>query len=247
MTLSLARMRKPGVFSTVLTLAGMALFLRLGFWQLDRADEKSALLTQFEMGQQSTVPATWDTADTLPRYQRVEMRGRYDPDRQILLDNMPSMQGRPGYRVLTPLRVDGGVVLVDRGWLPLGANREELPQIDVDDDLRTVLGRLDELPAPGLRLGESTQDEHTDWPRVYTFPQHEQLERALQAPLARRVVVLEASQPDGYERATELPAHIVPGRHIAYAVQWFAFALLAVILFFVMHLRSGKTGDDSVR
>ena len=110
--------------------------------------------------------------DGLDRYQRVRLRGSFDAARQILLDNMPSVSGRPGYRVLTPLdRADGrGWVLVDRGWVPLGATREALPDVAVDTREREVSGILDVLPIPGLRVGPAAVRDDASWPRVLLFP-----------------------------------------------------------------------------
>ncbi len=236
------------MFSTVLTLAGLALFLRLGWWQLDRAEDKRALVEQFIVGQQSTVAVTAESANSLPRYQRVEAQGRYDSTHQILLDNMPSQHGRAGYRVLTPLQLaGGGWLLIDRGWLAPGATRDELPVLAVDDELRTVAGRLDHLPAPGVRLDENPADVGEGWPRVMNFPRHATLQKALQRSLPERIVLLDANEPDGYERQWQMNFSAGPERHIGYAVQWFAFALVAVILYIVMSFRSKRASDERAR
>ena len=159
------------------------------------------------------------------------MRGHYDSPRQILLDNMYSAQGRPGYRVLTPLRLDDGAwVLVDRGWVAPGATRAQLPDVSVGESARTVVGRLDHAPRPGMRMGDDAQ-LGAGWPRVLHYPTPAQLERVLERPLAARIVVLDPDQPDGYERTSRPLAHVDPGKHIGYAVQWFAFALVAVVIY----------------
>jgi surfeit locus 1 family protein len=221
----------PTVPGTLLTLAGVTLFVSLGFWQLDRGAQKRELLGQASAGEASTIPAGDDELNSLPRYQRVSVRGRYDSQRQILLDNMYSVQGRPGYRVLTPLQLeDGAWALVDRGWIAPGATRAQLPDVNVSESARTVVGRLDHAPQPGMRMGDQTQLGE-GWPRVLHYPTQEQLERVLERALAQRIVVLEADQPDGYERASRPLAHVDPSRHIGYAVQWFAFALVAVVIY----------------
>lgn len=227
----------PSLFAIVLTLAGVALFLRLGYWQLDRAADKQALLDQAAAGQASTVPAVIASADTLPRYQRVRLHGRYASEHQVLLENMYSGAGRPGYRVLTPFALDsGGWILIDRGWIAPGATRKDLPPIAVSEDLRTITGKLDELRQPGMRVGDENALGE-GWPRPLNFPTHAQLERVLDRALARRVVLLDPSQADGYEREMKLLAHVEPGRHIGYAVQWFAFACVALIIFTVTALK----------
>ena len=220
-------------------LVALVAFARLGVWQLHRAAEKQALLTQFESGQTTTVALSSGDADRLPRYQRVELHGRYDGGHQVLLDNMPSAQGQAGYRVLTPVALEqGGWLLVDRGWLPLGATRSELPDTTIDDKVRTIVGRLDELPEPGVRPGDNpTADPAASWPRVLSFPRHEELSRALNRPLQRRIVLLDAAQPDGYERVWQAHFGFGPERHIAYAAQWFALAVAAVVIYLMMSLQ----------
>ena len=66
------------------------------------------------------------------------------------------------------------------------------------------------------------------------------LERELGRPIAPLIVKLDASDPDGYERVWRTPVAVGPGRHIAYAVQWFAFAATAVILFFIVSFRTQR-------
>ncbi|MBL8270459.1 SURF1 family cytochrome oxidase biogenesis protein, partial [Steroidobacter sp.] len=73
------RVWRPSLVGIVLTLLGVALFMRLGFWQLDRADQKQALLDKHTAGQQTQVDITAGNANQLPRYQRAQVTGRYDP------------------------------------------------------------------------------------------------------------------------------------------------------------------------
>jgi surfeit locus 1 family protein len=216
-------------------LVGVVAAAHLGVWQLDRAAEKQALLDQIEAGEKTTRTLTAD-ASTLQRYQAVTAQGRYDAAHQVLLDNMPSLQGFPGYRVLTPFELSsGGWVLVDRGWLPIGATRDVLPSISVADTERTIVGRLDEVPRPGMRLGSAP--EGSTWPRVMNYPEHSDLERVLDRPLGKRIVRLDPAQPDGYERTFVMRPDFGPNRHIAYAVQWFALAVAMMVIYVLVHLK----------
>jgi surfeit locus 1 family protein len=213
----------------VLAAAGMAVCAWLGMWQLDRAEEKRALIASFDAGS-APVPVTEGVSlDALPRYQSIELSGSYDPQHQILLDNMPSSRGQPGYHVLTTLQRDNGEwLLIDRGWVPGGRTREQLPDVHVAGGPRTLQGRLDELPQPGIRLGSASATVHGNWPRVLHFPLHEELQAVLGRKLARRILLLDPAQPDGYERLWRARFRVSPERHLAYAIQW--FALLAAIL-----------------
>lgn len=235
------------MFGAALTVFGVAFFLWLGFWQLGRADQKQALLDQYATAQKTQVEITLQNAASLPRYQRAEVSGRFDPAHQILLDNMPSHTGQPGYRVLTPFETPAGWLLVDRGWLPLGSSRDHLPDVQVGNDERTIAGTLDELPRAGIELEAPPVDASAPWPRVLSFPQQSVLEQQLGQKLIPGLFLLDASQRDGYERVWEAHLGFRPDRHIGYAVQWFAFAVAAVILFVITSFRTKKATDESPR
>lgn len=232
----------------MLTVAAIGVFVSLGTWQLDRAREKRTLVASFQRGADSTVELGAGVEfDALPRYQHVRAAGQYLPERQVLIDNMPSQAGRPGYRVLTPLRVAGSdrLLLVDRGWVPLGASRDTLPDVRVSTAARSVWGRLDVPPAPGVRVGEAGVAGDAGWPRVLNFPREADFERALGEPVEGRILLLDPAAPDGYERAWRPALQFGPERHYGYAVQWFAFAAVALILFIALNLRRIDAGGTS--
>jgi surfeit locus 1 family protein len=238
----------PRAWTVLLTCVAMAAFIAFGSWQLERGREKQALVQAFQQGQQSSVVlAEGVVFDDQPRYQHVRVTGSYEPGRQILLDNMPSQAGKPGYRVLTPLRRTGSdrLLLVDRGWVPLGASRATLPDVTVAADVRAVSGRLDSLPAPGVRVGEAGTPGDANWPRVLNFPQQADLERALGNPVEARILLLDPAATDGFERAWRPAMRFGPERHYGYAVQWFAFAIVALVIFIALNLRRVGAGAAS--
>jgi surfeit locus 1 family protein len=241
------RVFAPPAWGLALTVLALAAFLSLGSWQLDRAREKRALVESFTAGSRDTLDATGLGFDGLPRYQRIRLRGSYDAARQILLDNMPSSAGRPGYRVLTPFeRADGrGWILVDRGWVPLGPTRAELPDVAVAGGEREVTGVLDGLPVPGLRVGPAAAPGASGWPRVMLFPTEADVESALGTDVEPRIVLLDAGAPDGFERNWRPSIGFGPERHLGYAIQWFAFALVAIVLLVALNLRRALPDEES--
>jgi surfeit locus 1 family protein len=227
----------PRFGPTLLMLAGVALFTAAGCWQLGRAGEKRALAADFAAGG----PALeWRLLPPdAPRYQRVTLRGHYDPDRQFLLDNM-AHESVAGLQVLTPLVLDdGSAVLVNRGWLPWGRSRSVLPDVAVDGEKRTVVGRIDDLPKPGIWLQAPPA---TGWPRLVQYPGMQELSQALGRELAPRQVLLDPAVPDGFVREWAVPG-TPADRHLGYAVQWFAFAAMAVALWLVLSFR--RSGEPA--
>ena len=239
----------PRPWALALTLALLACFMALGSWQVSRSREKQALVQAFERGDTNTVPLSVAPVNQLPRYQRVSTSGRYEPGRQVLLDNMPSSTGQAGYRVLTPFRrADGGpVLMVDRGWVPLGLDRSRLPDVRVDGALRTVTGRLDGLPAPGLRMGSPRSPEAVGWPLVLNFPVASDLAAELGEPVEDRILLLDAEAPDGFERAWRPSIGAPAERHLGYAIQWFALGLVLLVAFVATSLQPGNPGTEDDR
>jgi surfeit locus 1 family protein len=218
-------------------LAILPLLLWLGFWQLDRAGQKRALVDGFAAGDRAPVDLAAGL-DSYARYTRVRVAGSYRSERQILIDNM-TRDGQAGYHVLTPILSSAGAVLVNRGWIRKTFGSEARPDLSVSPLDREITGRLDRLPRAGLDLEETEPDR--GWPRVMQFPTHEELQAVLDMPLVRGVILLDDDQPDGYARGWR-PVEFGPDRHVGYAVQWFALALTLVTIWVVVNVR--KRNDD---
>jgi surfeit locus 1 family protein len=227
----------PRPFTTLLTIVLIAMLITLGRWQLRRADEKRALFDSFASGADVTTPLELQTPK-VPRYRHVEAEGHYDGSRQILIDNMVSAE-RVGYFVITPFALQGGGwLLVNRGWVPLGASRAERPAIAVPSDSRRLRGRADNLPSAGIHMGVAAALA-PPYPVVANFPTHQELAQLLKESAwtsGTDVVLLDADQPDGFVRSWTAPG-MPPMRHIAYAVQWFALALALCVIYIVTNLR----------
>jgi surfeit locus 1 family protein len=241
-----SRIFAPRPFTTLLTLVLIALLISLGRWQLRRAEEKRVLFDSFAAGTDATLPIDLGTPP-LSRYQHIEASGHYDQARQILIDNMVNA-GRAGYFVITPFALTGGGwVLVNRGWVPLGASRAERPAIAVADDARRVRGRADNMPSPGIQMGTKGKLA-PPYPVVAAFPTHAEVEQLLGESSwtkAADLMLLDPGEPDGYVRQWSAPG-FPPIRHIGYAVQWFALALTLLVIYVVTNLRHAAGGGRDI-
>jgi surfeit locus 1 family protein len=236
-----SRLFEPSWIGLLLTLLVVPALCSLGFWQLRRAHEKRELMAQAEQGRTHVVPLTPSNAVTLNRYQRVSVSGHYDGARQVLLDNMPSSRGEPGYRVLTPLILaDQSLLLIDRGWVSMGKDRQQRPQIDVDAQPRQITGMLDELPRPGVRAGNAGIQPNV-WPALLNYPTFTDMQQIYGPNIQPRIILLDAEASDGFERIWQIDVGFSPERHIGYAVQWFGMALTVLIIFVVVNLRRIET------
>ena len=227
----------PRPFTTLLTLALLAMLISLGRWQLHRADEKRALYQSFAAGADATRAVDGQTPP-LPRYQHIEASGHYDESRQVLIDNMFDAE-KVGYFVITPFALDGGGwLLVNRGWVPLGRSRSDRPSIPVAGDSRRIRGRADHLPAAGIQMGQRPR-LNPPYPVVASFPSHVELEQLLREPqwtAATEIVLLDPSEADGYARHWTPPG-FPPMRHIGYAVQWFGLAAALLVIYLITNFK----------
>jgi surfeit locus 1 family protein len=232
-----SRIFAPRAFTTLLTIVLIVVLISLGRWQLRRADEKRVLFESFAAGTDSTRLIDLGTP-RLPRYQHVAASGHYDQDRQILIDNMVNAE-RAGYFVITPFALTGGGwVLVNRGWVSLGASRAVRPTIPVASDTRQLRGRTDNMPSPGIQMGTKAELA-PPYPVVASFPSHADIARLLHESSwtgAADLLLLDPGEPDGYVRNWSAPG-FPPMRHIGYAVQWFALALTLLVIYVVTNLR----------
>jgi surfeit locus 1 family protein len=217
--------------ATAATVAAVVLFVVLGNWQLGRATAKRLIDEEFSRAE--TALALPPASIAVPRYQRVTASGGYDTSHQFLLDNMGEA-GQAGVHVLTPLLLsDGNAVLVDRGWVPFGAARDSLPDLAVPATPRTVAGRLDELPRPGIELAAPAGK---GWPRLISYPHMQELAAALGRELYPQRILLDPREPDGFLRNWQVPG-TTSVRHLGYAIQWFAFAATAISIWLALGLR----------
>jgi surfeit locus 1 family protein len=230
------RVFSPSWPMTLAALVLLGVFVSLGRWQWQRGEAKQEVWAEYARN----APATrLDSRGLLesPRFSRIEVRGRFDPEHQFLLDNR-SNQGRPGYEVLTPFVIDDGRwLLVNRGWMPFMGYREALPDVSLQDaGPLTLTGRIDALPVSGLDSGRAPPGEATGWPRRTSFPTLAELEQVLGRKLESRILLLDPQLPLGYLREWRPPG-LDPSRHFSYAIQWWGFAAVLLVLYFGLNFR----------
>ncbi len=204
----------------------IALFVSLAAWQLERAAEKEALSALFTDA--APVARLDDVADpTL--FQPVTTTGRYLSAQQVLIDNIIK-NGQLGYYVITPFVTEPGgrVLLVNRGWLPKGAQNAGLPAVIVGAERRTITARIGRLPRVALRPDAAFAD-NTGWPRVAVYPDVADIAQVLARDITGPVLLLAPGMPDGYLRDWQ-PPDKGSMMHYGYAFQWSALAVTVLII-----------------
>ncbi|MEM7083405.1 MAG: SURF1 family protein [Pseudomonadota bacterium] len=221
---------------TIIVLLLLAIMIRLGFWQLGRAEEKQVRLDAYAAG----VELDHVTLDRLPeRYGRVSIEGRFDDSRHVIMDGF-SVDKRAGYQVLTPFLVGDTVLMVNRGWRVWHGDRGAIEGLEVDRKLRTLTGRAEPFWRPGMVLGEGNAGESASWPRIVVYPQHDEIQTWMQQAVAPWQLLLEPDEANGFYRDWQ-PTGLPPERHKGYAVQWFALALTLFVLYCVITVKQSRS------
>lgn len=227
---------RPRLLPAIATLLLAVLFVRLGLWQLHKAEAKQALQAQFDRHLHDApvaLPATLEDAEAW-RYRRVAISGSYDTRYQILLDNQVE-NGTAGYHVITPLRIDGSDrhILVDRGWIPAPAVHSVVPQVQTPAGTQQVSGNL-WLPSNKIFALQAPDNAwQTVWQNM-DMPRYQQLVPLKLYPLVLR---LDADSPaGGFVRNWPRPAERI-ATHLGYAYQWFGFAATVVAIYLVLSFR----------
>ena len=226
--------QRKWVIPTLLVLAGTALCIRLGIWQLDRLEQRRAFNTQFASAR--ALPAldlNQGQPDNLAEmeWRAVNVDGEYDFANQVAVRNQ-YYGNEYGYHLLTPLLFDGKAAIIDRGWIPAEGNSatgdwrkyDEAGRVSVSGQIRlgqakpAIGGVPDLLPEDGGKLAVWN---NADLARI-----------AAQMPYPVLPVYI---QPDADPNDTEPPISFQPeielteGPHFGYALQWFTFATILFV------------------
>lgn len=221
---------------TLATCVGVVLTVRLGFWQLSRADEK---LNRHQSIQSQQAAPELDTASLLQdpalfeqMHRRVVLTGHWLPQYTVYLDNR-AMNGRAGFWVLTPLVLNANTrVLVQRGWVPRHQlDRALLPPIDTPLGVVQVHGRLISAPSELMQLGTAgALDPSTSGAsRIRQNINLAQYAAETGGALAATVLQTDPASEGLLREWPEISAGVE--KHHAYAFQWFALAATQLLLY----------------
>ena len=205
-------------------------FIALGRWQLDRFDQRvttNRMIHANLAAEPVPVERLAPPGTVVPRaevWRRASAVGRYDEDRQRLVRNRAN-NGRTGFHVLVPLITESGTaVLVDRGWIPAGETARDTPAPPpAPSGTVTVVGRL--------RASQHGSTGGSDMPAGQIAKiDIGRLSGELGLPLYGGYLELVEEQPAASPAPVppEVP-ELSTGPHLAYAVQWFLFAIGAVV------------------
>ncbi len=229
----------PALWPTLATLFFFVLTLWLGNWQSGRAETKRALQARYDRAEQESpvhVGSVLLDRDSV-LYRKLEVRGVFDDAGTILLDNRVH-QGVAGYHVLTPLRIDDGAIaiLVNRGWVPAGRSREQVPQTPTPRGEVKLEGMAVDPHSRYFELAK-TAPQGRVWQNLDFDRYAASYGRTLQPVLLQQT----SSAADGLLRDWPRPDTGV-SMHVSYAIQWYSLAATLAVLWLVLNVR--RRQDD---
>jgi surfeit locus 1 family protein len=237
----LQALRQPKWMIAAVVVVGLALlFIRLGVWQLDRLEHRqaqNAVATDRLQGEvvpfdEALESAVGDLSEL--EYRRVALSGEFDPTEEVLIRSQVEL-GSAGFHVITPMVLeDGTAALVNRGWVPLDMDSPPVPA----------------APGSGVQQVEGWVSLSQNRPALGAEEPEGEL------GVLNRVDIDRIAQQMPYELApvyvvamgesSQLPAVVDPpdltddGPHLAYAIQWFGFAVVGLVGFYFLLRRKGS-------
>ena len=242
------RVFSPSIVPTLGFLLLLPVLLRLGVWQLDRADEKHQLISDLKhQSQAEAVPLEKALQQEKPDMMPVTSDGRLIPNVTLVTDNQ-TKNGRLGYEVygLWQAKNVDMPIIISRGWLPRKDFYQKVPQIPTFEG-STIEGSL--YYSKGHNPVVANNAEWQQFEGVWLIGQFDfqtlaEKVKQMGYDSAPFIIRLKADDNSEFVRQWELIAS-PPEKHIAYAIQWFAMALALVLLFIILNLKRVKNNEST--
>jgi cytochrome oxidase assembly protein ShyY1 len=234
-----SRSRRVAVVAIAVLVA--ATCVNLGLWQLRRLDERRALNAEILDRRSASPLSIEDVARNAAAepYRLATTRGRYDVEHEVLVFGR-SLEGEAGHHVVTPLLLPGGgAILVIRGWVPFAMQAAPI---------RAAAPPANEASVEGfLARDEGDGSVVPDADGIVRVMDVEGIASSLPYdvfPLPLQLAEQTPPQPGSLPIPVPLP-ELSEGPHLSYAIQWFSFALVALIggAILVLRDRRAATGD----
>lgn len=216
----------------LLTALLVCVFIQLGLWQWHKAQQRQAMQHALEtrLNTQSVLTATQlhqpDIAAVL-HSTRIRIVGHYLPQYTFLLDNQVE-NGQAGFHVLTPFQLKNSqdILWVNRGWVAGYIDHQQQPVIVTSTEEQTISGLAWQIKKTAFQLGTPA----TDWQKVQPVIDFVRLGQHVPFFTPKMVLKLDATVTrDGYVRQWQLPQGEIE-KNMGYALQWFGFAIAAVLI-----------------
>ncbi|MDA8942121.1 SURF1 family protein [bacterium] len=212
----------------ILITATFAFLVSLGFWQLDRADEKRSIETSIKLANAGSIELIKEEEGLQNKeYFEVRLQGKYLSDKQFIYDNQIVDQVS-GYYVLTPYALEGQSksILINRGFIPWNGRRDKLADIVIGQETREIKVQISK---PIKRMELKPTEIGIQFPILIQSIDLQDMADRAKVDFSSVIGLLDASASNGFIRKWEPYTGSIE-KHVGYAIQWFLMALVLAII-----------------
>ncbi|WP_416695552.1 SURF1 family protein [Candidatus Pseudothioglobus sp. Uisw_050_01] len=216
------------ILPSILITATFAFLVSLGFWQLDRADDKRSIETSIKLANTGSVELIKEEEGLQNKeYYEVRLQGKYLSDKQFIYDNQIVDQVS-GYYVLTPYALEGQskAILINRGFIPWNGRRDKLADIVIGQETREIKVQISK---PIKRMELKPSEVGIQFPVLIQSIDLQDMADRAKVDFSSVIGLLDASASNGFIRKWAPYTGSIE-KHIGYAVQWFLMALVLAII-----------------
>ena len=216
------------ILPSILITATFAFLVSLGFWQLERADEKRGIEASIKQANTGSVELIKKEEGLQSKeYYEVRLQGKYLSDKQFIYDNQIVDQVS-GYYVLTPYALEGQSksILINRGFIPWNGRRDKLADIVIGQETREIKVQISK---PIKRMELKPSEVGIQFPVLIQSIDLQDMADRAKVDFSSVIGLLDASASNGFIRKWEPYTGSIE-KHIGYAVQWFLMALVLAII-----------------
>ena len=216
------------ILPSILITATFAFLVSLGFWQLERADDKRSIEASIKQANTGSVELIKKEEGLQSKeYYEVRLQGKYLSDKQFIYDNQIVDQVS-GYYVLTPYALEGQskAILINRGFIPWNGRRDKLADIVIGQETREIKVQISK---PIKRMELKPSEVGIQFPALIQSIDLQDMADRAKVDFSSVIGLLDASASNGFIRKWEPYTGSIE-KHIGYAVQWFLMAFVLAII-----------------
>ncbi|ASG66683.1 cytochrome oxidase biosynthesis protein [Idiomarina piscisalsi] len=242
MTLKTTNIQIPLV-ATIITLLAIGVLVKLGFWQLERAEEKQQLFADYESQQTSEakpLSSIKDLNEDQHRFTYVSVSGQFQSTPVLLLDNK-ILDSTVGYNVMGFFQPEARqlpIQLVNLGWIPAPKLRSDIPEIDLPKGNLTLTAYVYFPSQNELTQNSFEYATNNDSVRIQEASPNA-LSKEFNLTPRSHLLLLETPKDIGWQRDWE-PQVMKPEKHYGYATQWFSLAVACLVIFVIAVIKLNK-------
>ena len=219
------------IFKNLSLITLIVICFYLGLWQIERAEEKLAIQTDFQ-SQIKERPVNINFLSTEPtRYKKIFAEGSFiEP--YFLLDNIVYNR-KAGYYVISPFLIDEKILLVNRGWVD-NYSRQKYPVIDTPKEVMIINGYV-KYPMQLLEL--TSENISVKEPYVIQNININQISNIIKKEIYPFILNLNESSRFLYKYIPEKNEKS-DLKHYMYAGQWFLFTIIGIFFLIILNRKS---------